>query len=278
LPFLQTDRGRFFFNEFGSSGPILYLLHGLTAKNQDWGGVPDILAKMGFHIFTFDMKGHGQSDKPEDGYFPEDHARDIDACVRALGHTGIHVIGHSTGGRNALFFSVLFPKDVLSLVIIDQTLTADPEGWKKYQERFAKYPAPFANEEALEKYIKKISEGDVRKFDYFKGQFSPGADGRWDWNFSTTAIIKTQKLGREKDIFELLAQVKCPAFFIKGGDSAYVPPEDFERIKKALEGRVAVVEKAGHAVFRDNSEGFLKALIPFLKTPNKNSLATDTHR
>jgi esterase len=269
MPFIQTDRGKFFYIENRSTGPVLYLLHGLTARSQDWGSVPDMLAKTGFHVFAFDMRGHGQSDKPENGYAPEDHAADVEAFARALGHAQLHVVGHSTGGRNALVFAGLFPDRVLSLTIVDQTLAADMESWKKYLERYTEYPTPFRDEEALDKFLKKKFAKDERRFAYYKGQFWKKESGEWDWNFSPQAAWKTQKLGREKDAYDWLAKVKCPILFIKGGDSDYVPPQEVEKIKGLIpHGRLAVVEKAEHAVFRDNSEGFLKALLPFLRDPN----------
>ncbi len=266
MPFIQTERGKFFYQEFNSSGPVVYLLHGLTAKSQDWGSVSDLLAKMGFHVFAFDMRGHGQSDKPESGYTPEDHAKDIESWAEALGHAKIHVVGHSTGGRNALVFAALFPERALTLTIVDQTLTKDEESWKKYLKRYTEYPVPFPDEEALNHFLRKKFSRDERRFVYYKGQFWKTDNGEWNWNFSPQAAWKTQKLGREKEAYEWLGKVKCPVLFIKGGDSDYVSPEEAEKIKGLLpQGRLVVVEKAEHAVFRDNPEGFLKALGPFLR-------------
>lgn len=266
MPFIQTPRGRFFYQEFRSSGPLVYLLHGLTAKSQDWQGTPDMLAKTGFHVFVFDMRGHGQSDKPESGYTPEDHARDIESCAEALGHLKLHVVGHSTGGRNALVFTALFPDRVLTLTIVDQTLTKDEESWKKYLQRYTEYPVPFSDEESLDKFLHKKFHGDEERFVYYKGQFWRMDNGEWSWNFSPQAAWKTQKLGREKEAYDWLGKVKCPILFIKGGDSKYVSPQEADKIKGLLpNGQLVVVEKAEHAVFRDNPEGFLKVLVPFLR-------------
>jgi esterase len=271
---VKTDRGNFFYQEYGSVGPVLYLLHGLTAKNRDWGGIPDILAKVGFHVLAFDMRGHGRSDKPETGYTPEDHAFDIAACAKTLGHERIHLVGHSTGARNAMVFAGLFTSNTWTLTMIDQTLTADPESWKKYQSRYAEYPTPFQNEEALDKFLKKKHKGDAQRFHYYKGQFWQRDDGKWDWNYSTRAAYETQRLGREKESYEWLSKVKCPVLFIKGADSDYVSPEEAEKIKKLLpSGSFFVsISKAEHAVFRDNPEGFLKVLVPFLFRQSQGSL------
>lgn len=267
MPFVQTDRGRFFYGEFGiASTPVVYLLHGLTAKSQDWGGIPDVLAKTGFHVFAFDMRGHGKSDKPESGYTPEDHGRDVESWAVALGHERLQVVGHSTGGRNAMVFAALFPERVSTLTIVDQTLSKDPESWKKYLARTTEFPAPFPDEASLDRYLQKKFKGDEPHVVYYKGQFWKNERGEWDWNFLPKAAWETQRLGREKDQYEWLGQVKCPILFIKGGDSRYVPPEEAGKIKGLMpQGHLVVVEKAEHAVFRDNPEGFLKVLVPFLR-------------
>jgi len=266
MSFVLTERGRFFYQEYRSTGPVVYLLHGLTAKSQDWESIPDMLAKTGFHVFAFDMRGHGQSDKPEEGYSPEDHARDIEAWAKALGHDALHVIGHSTGGRNALVFAALFAERVRSLTIVDQTLSQDVESWKKYMERYMEYPAPFRDEAALDKFLQKKFPNDKRRFVYYKGQFWQKEKGEWSWNFSPQAAWKTQKLGREREAYDWLTKIKCPILFIKGADSTYVSPKEAEKIKAMIpKGQFVVVEKAEHAVFRDNSEGFLRVLLPFLK-------------
>jgi pimeloyl-ACP methyl ester carboxylesterase len=272
MPFVLTDRGKFFYEEYRSSGPLVYLLHGLTAKNQDWAGTPDMLAKLGYHVFAFDMRAHGRTywenlgaDEKTQDFSPEGHAKDVEACAKSLGHMGIHVIGHSTGGRNALVFAALFPERVRSLTVIDQTLTQDLESWKKYRDRRGEYPAPFKDEVALGLFLHQKFTRDKLRFEYYKGQFWKKENGEWDWNFSSFGASETQRLGREKEAYSWIPKVKCPFLYIKGGDSKYMEPKEPEKIQKLMvNGKFVVVEKAEHAVFRDNPEGFLRVLTPFL--------------
>src|SRR6185295_19052382 len=141
----------------------------LTAKCQDWETIPESLAKEGFHIFAFDMRGHGQSFKPDTGYRPEDHAADIEACAKSLGHDRFHLVGHSTGGRNALFFAGLFPRQALSLTIVDQTLSADPDSYQKQIETYAGYPTPFSDEASLDRFLQEKYPGRERMIRFEKG-------------------------------------------------------------------------------------------------------------
>ncbi|MGH7738858.1 MAG: alpha/beta fold hydrolase [bacterium] len=248
------------------TGPALFLCHGLTSNHQTWDRVVEPLVEAGLRLYAFDMRGHGRSDWPDSGYGPQDHGRDIEACARALQTEKIHVVGHSTGGRNALMFAALFPDKARTLTIIDQTLTADPESWKKYRDRYRGYPAPFVDEKSLDDFLRLKFTDDTRRRDYYKSQFSPKSDGRWDFNFSVEAAWETQRLGRAESSHPWLARVTAPALFVKGADSHYVAIEEAHGIARSLpRGRLAVVDKAEHAVHRDNPEGFLEVFLPFLR-------------
>src|ERR1700677_2771091 len=196
MPLLKTPRGHFFYIEYKSRGPVVYLLHGLTSKCHDWESIPADLANAGLHVFAFDMRGHGQSDKPKSGYAPEDLARDLEACTDGLDHPEVHVVGHSTGGRNALFFATMFVDKTASLTIIDQTLTADPEIWKKTQDEHSQYPVPFADEASLDRHLHNKYPDKERRIKFEKEQFSLNAANQWDWNFSVPAVLEIQRLGR----------------------------------------------------------------------------------
>ncbi|HTA77427.1 MAG TPA: alpha/beta hydrolase, partial [bacterium] len=234
MPYLKTPRGQFYYLKEGAVGPVVYLLHGLTSKCQDWETTPADLARQGFQVYAFDMKGHGLSDKPKTGYAPEDLARDVDACAQELDHEEIHVVGHSTGGRNALFFATMFVKKTLTLTIIDQTLTANPDSWKNLQADYSAYPTPFTDEAMLDKFLLEKFPAKERRRRFEKGQFYENESGQWDWNFSVSAALEIQRLGRAQALHWLLKRTQCPVLFIKAADSLYVSPEEAEKITGLL--------------------------------------------
>jgi 2-(acetamidomethylene)succinate hydrolase len=216
-----------------------------------------------------DMRGHGKSEKPETGYRPEDHARDLAAILNKMGISQAHIVGHSTGGRNALVFAGLYPGVALSLTIIDQTLLPAPDRWKEHESEFARYPTPFDDEPSLDRYLELLFPGRERKIAYEKTQFEKKEDGKWDWVFSITAILETQRWGRAEDLIPLLSKVECPVLFIKGMESAYVSSEEAAKITSLIRnGRFVGIEKAGHGVFRDNPKAFFEALLDFIKPIN----------
>lgn len=84
-------------------GVATYLLiHGYGASGFTWRYWAPLLAQRG-HVVQIDMKGSGQSPKPDDGrYAPRDQAELVHQLVDVLELQNLTVIGHSLGGGVAL--------------------------------------------------------------------------------------------------------------------------------------------------------------------------------
>ena len=55
-------------DEFGDpDGPVVVLLHGGGQTRFAWGSTARVLAERGWHVFRVDLRGHGESDWPDDG-------------------------------------------------------------------------------------------------------------------------------------------------------------------------------------------------------------------
>ena len=97
--------------------PIL-LLHGLASTCRIWDLVAPILAR-DFSVVAVDQRGHGESDKPGDGYDFATVSRDLHGFVQALGLERPVVVGHSWGGNVALEYGVAYPGAARGLCFID---------------------------------------------------------------------------------------------------------------------------------------------------------------
>jgi non-heme chloroperoxidase len=83
-------------------GPGLLLIHGFSQSHLSWTNqVSSDLAKA-FHLVTYDLRGHGQSDKPvEPAFYTESHrwADEVQAVMEAAGLSRPVLVGWSYGGR-----------------------------------------------------------------------------------------------------------------------------------------------------------------------------------
>lgn len=89
------------FTDIGSGEPVL-LLHGLGASSYSWRYVIPQLART-HRVIALDLKGFGQSDKPEDGkYSLFDQAELVDQFIEQHNLKRLTLVGHSFGGGVAL--------------------------------------------------------------------------------------------------------------------------------------------------------------------------------
>lgn len=118
-----TNGSRLQYDQLGS-GPDLVLVHGFGANRAFWRLTVVPRLSRGFRTLTYDMRGHGLSDAPAQGYTSRHMAADLAALLDELGIGRAHVVGHSFGGAVALHFAVLHPERVASLVLADARIPA----------------------------------------------------------------------------------------------------------------------------------------------------------
>ena len=86
----------------GYAGRPFLLVHGLASNCRTWEAVGDLLAAAGHPVAAVDQRGHGRSDKPDDGYDFATLCDDLAAVVGLLGYDRPVVVGQSTGGNIAV--------------------------------------------------------------------------------------------------------------------------------------------------------------------------------
>jgi lipase len=128
-------------------------LHGITAQHRAFNALARHLAPSR-SLVGVDLRGRGDSEKPDAGYGLEAHARDV---VRVLDHLGLEsgvICGHSMGGFVALKTALSHPDRVRALVLLDSgwpRVEASPEEMTEEQEQEAA-----AIEEGLERAFRRL--------------------------------------------------------------------------------------------------------------------------
>jgi lipase len=137
----------------GSGEDPAICLHGITAQHRTFNAAARYLASSR-SLVGVDLRGRGDSEKPESGYGLEVHARDV---IRVLDHLGLEdavIVGHSMGGFVALQTAVSFPSRVRALVLLDSgwpRVEAAPEEMSEEQKQEAG-----AIEEGLERAFRRL--------------------------------------------------------------------------------------------------------------------------
>jgi pimeloyl-ACP methyl ester carboxylesterase len=113
------DGVRLHARDWGGSGPVVMLLHGLASNARIWDGVGPRLAGTGLRVVALDLRGHGASDQPGSGYDFATVGRDLAAALGGLGLERPVLVGHSWGANVALQFAADRPGAVAGLVLVD---------------------------------------------------------------------------------------------------------------------------------------------------------------
>jgi len=119
-------------------GQAVVLLHGWPQTWYEWHEVMPVLAQAGYRVIAPDLRGFGESDKPQGGYDGANVARDIERLVAELGHEHIRLVGHDIGMMVAYAYASRYPEQVARLVVMEAALpglgldqymdTAEPRG------------------------------------------------------------------------------------------------------------------------------------------------------
>ncbi|KAL2672908.1 hypothetical protein Neosp_013625 [[Neocosmospora] mangrovei] len=103
-----------------SSKPPLLLLHGFPQTLHIWHRVaPQLIDK--YTLILIDIRGYGQSSKPEDvsAYAKSAMARDCIDVMDSLGFTDFYVCAHDRGARVAHKLCVDYPDRVRKVILLD---------------------------------------------------------------------------------------------------------------------------------------------------------------
>lgn len=102
----------------GAALPLL-LLHGLASGSRIWDLVAPVLARER-RVVALDQRGHGLSEKPDDGYdFATLVADDLAAVEELDLGERFAVAGHSWGANVALEIGAAHPERVAALALVD---------------------------------------------------------------------------------------------------------------------------------------------------------------
>jgi pimeloyl-ACP methyl ester carboxylesterase len=124
---LVRDGVRLWYTEAGSGDPPLVFAHGWCCDHTYFQPQFDHF-KSAHHVVAVDLRGHGQSDKPEQDYTVPGFADDLVWIARQLGLNRVVLVGHSLGGIAALEAGARNPDLVAAAILVDPAPVVRPPG------------------------------------------------------------------------------------------------------------------------------------------------------
>ena len=104
------------------SGKPIVLVHGLASNAMLWEGTALAFVALGHPVVAVDLRGHGQSEKPDDGYDMQTVTFDLAKLLEVLavrGYVRPVVCGQSWGGNVVIELAHQYPQLVRGVVAVD---------------------------------------------------------------------------------------------------------------------------------------------------------------
>ena len=218
--------------------PIV-LLHGLGSTADTWRLVAEDLREQHL-VIAFDLRGHGQSDQPDDGYDLVKIAEDVIGAMAKLGFGQVAVVAHGWGARVALLLAARHPALVSHLILVDCP-HVEPRHWPGMtRERFIHEKSPEASYASLASYLDALraemsafwsSEVEAIVLTYIRKL----PDGRVEERLLPAHQVEIRASLWEDRALSYYGKLTCPVLLVPAADQPHPGEELPERLEDADE-------------------------------------------
>ncbi|MDB5422401.1 MAG: Flavin reductase, partial [Brevundimonas sp.] len=224
-------------NTFGwPDDPIVILVHSGGQSGAIWRETAIALANAGRYVVCPDLRGHGDSGRPEDGrYDLEAYVEDLRAILAALPARPV-VVGAALGGAVAL-----------------AALSGDGQA--------------LATGLVIAGIAPELDVAETQSFVRSYRNACGDADPRWTTGLNIFELKATLEASA--------AQLKLPMLVIQGSESRLFPSGSLDQMRRLAPATLFIeIEGADHTVASDRPEVFQAHLLEFLETRAPRAPAT----
>lgn len=263
--------------DHGGPGPTLLLLPGLTANRHTFDGLIAAGLNHHFHVLSVDMRGRGNSDKPEN-YAIAAHAADIVGLLDALGLERIVLGGHSFGGLMTMYLGALIPQRITKLVLIDSAISLATERTRELiAPALARLNTTYPSWDAYLTLMKQAPyfygwPWDTLVESYYRADVATNADGTVQPHSRSEHIEACMRAVIAEPWQAIIAKVAHPVLLLHT-PGAYGPPgappivseEQAEEMADLLQD-CRYVEVAGNhmtMLYNEGAEHIVRAIVGF---------------
>ncbi|MFA5556613.1 MAG: alpha/beta fold hydrolase [Flavobacteriaceae bacterium] len=251
------------YSRIEGKGKPLLILHGYLGMSDNWKTLSGKFAEAGFQVHALDLRNHGRSFHSEE-FSHELMMQDILQYCKFHNLKKISLIGHSMGGKLAMFLAVTHPDLIDKLIIadisvreysphhqdilealnsVDFSIHTDR---KQVEQVIAQYVPDFGTCQFLLKNVYRITPNQLG----FRMNLKSLTE---NYNNMGIEIPKSSKYDKS-------------VLFLRGEKSNYIRERDEQDILNIFpKAEIKTVSKAGHWLHAENPEEFLKYALDYLK-------------
>ena len=256
--------------EWGNpQGPEILLIHGFSQSHMSWmRQVNSDLAKE-FRIITYDLRGHGNSDKPDDKARYHDNKAwgdEVKAVMDAAGLKRPVLVGWSYAGRVISDYVTTHGADKLAGInFVDASIQFFPEfvgdNLKNLPVMGSEDMA--TNIAATREFVRGCFEKQPTPEDF---------EITLAFNMMVPPRVRGHLGGRPLDATEVMSKLKIPVLVTHGDKDRNSKLGTAEYTAKTIPGaKLSVYQGIGHAPFYEDAARFNTELTAFVRGANKTN-------
>jgi non-heme chloroperoxidase len=256
--------------EWGNpAGPEILFIHGFSQSHLSWMRQVDSDLAREFRIVTYDLRGHGNSDKPLEAARYRDSKAwgdEVQAVIDAAGLKRPVLVGWSYAGRVISdYLATHGAGQVAGINFVDAPIKADPA---LIGDNLKNLPL-MASEDLLTNITATRA--------FLHGCFSkqPGVDdyeAMLAFNMMVLPKVRAGLAGRPLDASEMMSKLKLPVLVTHGAEDRNARLGAGQYTASVIPGaKLSVYEGIGHSPFYEDAPRFNTELAAFVRAATKTN-------
>ncbi|WP_251620112.1 alpha/beta fold hydrolase [Odoribacter lunatus] len=254
---------KLFYREEGKGHPV-FILHGLWGASDNWLPIAHQLSKH-FRVILPDLRNHGHSPHhPEHSYSAL--AQDIAELIQSLcPKEQPHLIGHSMGGKTAMYLLLKQPSLISQSIILDIAPCDYP--LPELHERLFRLIhttelKQFNSYESIKKHLAQHLPSEQEQQIILKN-IRRKKEGDFEWKINAEALYNNRHVICQWPDELIHLQYNRPLLFVKGENSPYIPNPDI--LKKNFPAALLTqIPDTGHWLHTEEPERLYKLILSHL--------------
>ena len=227
-----------YFEQYGTEGPPIILLHGWGANCELFRSTAQCLSK-DFRVYALDFPGFGRSDVPPEGWSVSDYKEWLVRFLSYLQLDKVGIIAHSFGGRVSIKLAAENPNLIRMLVLVDSAGIRPPNTLHTVLVR------------SFFKILRWLSHRPFVGF-LFKPLYSTFYKrlASSDYQSSTGVMRQTFLKVVNEDLRDFLPRIQSPTLIVWGENDNDAPIFNAKLMEKLIpDAGLVVLKGAGHYSF-----------------------------
>lgn len=270
--YLEVNGLRLHYLDWGNAdSETLLFLHGFMGHAHTWDNAVSGFADR-YRVLALDQRGHGESGWPKEAsYTIYDHYVDLCGFVEALDLKEFNLVGHSMGGRNALFYAACSPLNMIKrLILVDARPGNSAEASKALRDFVLSLPLRIHVVEEAAAVFRKLYPYLSEEFccHIVRHGFKEAGDGTLIPRHDTRMNRLSERSNFEaEELWPFLENIACPTMVIRGEESPFLSRSEAEKMSMNMpRAEFQEIPQSTHLPAQENPVAFTQVVLRFLNS------------